>query len=135
MKPEAESDPAAARDDLREAGMIAALPLPKAAARSAYYGVFHAAEALIFERTGEVAKTHSGVRSAFSRLLLGAAETDVALSRTLMTGCGDKEVADYGIGPRRIVTERDAAEMIEAAARFVARIAEPMAAPPFPGPA
>jgi len=48
--------------------------LPSAAARSAYYCVFHTAEALIFEMTGKVAKTHSGVRAEFARLMPGEAD-------------------------------------------------------------
>ena len=38
------------------------------AARTAYLAGFHAAQALIFERTGKIAKTHRGVRNAISRL-------------------------------------------------------------------
>ena len=35
------------------------------AARLAYYAQFHAAQALIFERTGKISKTHKGVGSQF----------------------------------------------------------------------
>ncbi len=42
--------------------MVAALPLPRLAARSAYLAAFHAAEALIIEETGKVAQTHAGVQ-------------------------------------------------------------------------
>jgi uncharacterized protein (UPF0332 family) len=56
-----------ARDDLDDAKKIAALGLAKIAARSAYYAAFNAAEALIVERTGKIAKTHSGVRAEFAR--------------------------------------------------------------------
>jgi uncharacterized protein (UPF0332 family) len=49
------------------------------AARTAYLAAFHAAQALIFERTGKVAKTHRGVRTAFARL----AEKDRRVDRTL----------------------------------------------------
>lgn len=133
MRPVAAAYLATAHDDLREAGMIAALPLAKAAARSAYYAAFHAAEALIFERTGKVVKTHSGVHSAFSRLLIGAAETDIALGRILNKGYDYKDLADDGTGKGRVVTEEDAADMIADAARFVARVAELLASPPDAG--
>jgi uncharacterized protein (UPF0332 family) len=38
------------------------------AGRAAYLAAFHAAEALIFERTGKVPKTHKGVNIEFLRL-------------------------------------------------------------------
>ncbi len=133
MTPEAEAYLATAREDLREAGLIAALPLAKAAARSAYYAAFHAAEGFLFERTGKVVRTHSGVRSEFSRLLIGAVGVDATLGQTLNKGYGYKDVADYGTGKGRVITDRDAAEMIEAATRFVARVAELLAASPSAG--
>ena len=129
MKAEAAAYLATAREDLREAGLIAALPLTKAAARSAYYATFHAAEALIFERTGKVVKTHSGVRSEFSRSLIGAAGDDTALGRILNKGYGYKDLADYGTGKNGVVTDEDASAMIADAARFVDRVAELLAAP------
>ena len=57
-----------ARSDLSDAKKVAAIGLAHVAARSAYFVAFHAAEAVIFERTGKIAKTHSGVRSEFARL-------------------------------------------------------------------
>ena len=69
MTPEAKDYLDKARDDLDDARKIIAIPLAKIAARTAYYAAFHAAEAFIIERTGKVAKTHSGVRTEFARLL------------------------------------------------------------------
>jgi hypothetical protein len=57
-----------ARTCLADAQRIAALPLPRFAAREAYYAAFHAAEAYIFEHTGKAATTHRGVHSEFARL-------------------------------------------------------------------
>jgi uncharacterized protein (UPF0332 family) len=37
--------------------------------RAAYLAGFHAAQALISERTGRIAKSHSGARIAFARLV------------------------------------------------------------------
>ena len=121
MTPEAAAYLAMAREDLHEAGLIAALPLAKTATRSAYYAAFHAAEALIFERTGKIVKTHTGVRSEFSRLLMKTA--DAALVQTLSKGYGFKDLADYGSGKNRVVTDEDAASMIDDATRFVDRVA------------
>ena len=69
MTPEAKDCLDKARDDLDDARKIVAIHLAKVAARSAYYAAFHAAGALTIERTGKVAKTHSGVRTEFARLL------------------------------------------------------------------
>ena len=69
MTPEAKAYLEKARDDLQDGLKIARIPLAKVAARSAYYAVFHAAEALIIEHNGRVAKTHSGVRTELARLL------------------------------------------------------------------
>jgi uncharacterized protein (UPF0332 family) len=41
------------------------------AGRNAYLAAFHAAQALIFERSGKVAKTHRGVHAEFNRLVKG----------------------------------------------------------------
>ena len=57
MTPEAESYLAKAREDLSDARQIASIGLAKVAARSAYYAAFHAAEALIVDKTGNVAKS------------------------------------------------------------------------------
>jgi uncharacterized protein (UPF0332 family) len=68
MKPETADFLDKAREDLADGRKIAAIPLPKVAARCAYFAAFHAAESLIYELSGKIAKTHSGVRSEFSRL-------------------------------------------------------------------
>jgi uncharacterized protein (UPF0332 family) len=64
VKPEAGYYLAKAHQDLSDARQIFAIALANVAARSAYY----AAEALLVEKTGRIAKTHSGVRSEFGRL-------------------------------------------------------------------
>ena len=45
--------------EIRREGIMG-IGLHRAAARSAYYAAFHAAEALIHARTGRAAKTHAG---------------------------------------------------------------------------
>ena len=79
MTPEAKDYLDKARDHLDEARKIAAIGLAKAAARSAYYAAFHAAQAFIVERTGKIAKTHSGVRSEFARLAKDTPRIDKTL--------------------------------------------------------
>ncbi len=133
MKPETAAYLATAHDHLREARVIVAIPLTRIAARSAYIAAFHAAQALVFERAGKVVKTHSGIRSEFSRIMLGATGTDAALGKVLSKGYGYKDLADYSTGPDRIVTAADAEAMIDDAARFVARVADILAEAPSPG--
>jgi uncharacterized protein (UPF0332 family) len=94
VTPEAEASLIRARRDLDEARMVAALPLARAAARSAYYAAFHAAEAFIVDRSGKIAKTHRGVHSEFARLIKDRAEDDRRLGRTLLDGYRYKELAD-----------------------------------------
>lgn len=57
-----------------KAGLAAAAIAPalaENAARDAYLTAFHAAKAVIFERTGVAAKTHGGVHAEFNRLARG----------------------------------------------------------------
>ena len=83
---------------------------------------FHGAQALIFMRTGKVAKTHRGVHGQFAKL----AATDLQLGglhRFLSHAYNLKAVADYAVGPDADVPLAEAAEALETAAQFVDRIA------------
>ena len=97
------------------------------AARAAYLAGFHAAQALISERTGRIAKTHSGMRSAFGRLVKGDPRIDRTLTRFLGQAYKLKEVTDYGTGPQATVSASEAWEMIETAEGFVAQIGQILA--------
>ena len=57
-----------ARQGLSNAHAKLGIRLANDAGRNAYLAVFHAAQALIFERKGKVAKSHRGVQSEFRRL-------------------------------------------------------------------
>ena len=129
MTPEVAAHLARAREGLDEERLIATVRLARVAARSAYLAAFHAAEALVIARTGKVAKTHAGVHAEFARLTRDLPASDGALRRILGRGYAFKELADYGTGPSRVVTDADAAAMIADAARFVDRVAELLAAP------
>jgi uncharacterized protein (UPF0332 family) len=95
-----------ARATLADAEKIAAVPLPHVGAREAYYAVYHAAEAYIFEQTGKVATTHRGVRSEFGRLARRNPGIDRELTRFLATAYQLKVTADYGIGPTAVSIRR-----------------------------
>ena len=70
MTPEAEEHLDKAREALIKArGLLDVMHYSDEAARAAYQAEFHAAQALISERTGRIAKSRSGVRSTFARLV------------------------------------------------------------------
>ena len=122
MTPEGRSYLAKAQEDLNDARKIADIGLAKVAARSAYYAAFHAAEALIFERTGKIAKTHTGVRSEFSRPMKETPNFDRSLTAFLAKAYTFREIGNYGIGPAAIITMEEAEEALAAARQFVEKV-------------
>lgn len=102
--------------------------MPKLPAEQPNLAVFHAAQALIFERTGRVAKTHRGLHAQFSRLTHGNSTLGDELSAFLSRAYNFKAVADYEIGPDATVPLADAVAAIETAANFVSRVAAALAA-------
>lgn len=96
------------------------MQVPRIAGREAYLSAFHAAEALVHDRTGKVAKTHRGVRSEFARLTRGDARVDRSLAEFLAQAYELKSIADYGTGREAVITAETAAAAIETAARFIA---------------
>jgi uncharacterized protein (UPF0332 family) len=119
VKPEAADYFNKARDDLNDATKIAAIGLAKVAAKAAYYAAFHAAEAFIVERTGKIARTHSGLRSEFARLARATPEIDKAFSVFLAKAYKYKEICDYGVGRGAVITKAEADDAVENAARFI----------------
>ena len=123
MTPEADAHLRKAQSELDDAGRMVAIGLARASARAAYYAAFHAAEAYIVEQTGKIAKTHSGVRSEFARLLKLAGNTDRSLTTILARAYKFKEAGDYGVGPEAFVTIGEAEDIIFSARRVVAEVA------------
>ena len=126
MKPETERYLDKAGQALREARAVAGIDLAEAAGRAAYLAMFHAAQALIFERIGKVPKTHHGVHAQFSRLARNEPRIG-ELPRFLSQAYDFKTVADYEIGPDATVPLPEAISAIEGAQRFIDRIAELLA--------
>ena len=123
MKPETERYLDKARQGLNEARAVAGIELAEAAGRAAYLAMFHAAQALIFERIGKVPKTHHGLHAQFSRLARHEQRIG-ELPRVLSQAYDFKTVADYEIGPDATVPLAEAISTIEAAQRFIDRIVE-----------
>lgn len=123
MTPEAAAYLERARDNLNKATRIAAIGLPKPAARFAYYAALRAAQALIIDRRGRTAKAHPEVRSEFARLSREIPGIGDALPVFLAKAYKYKEIGDYAVGGGADVTMADAREMVMDAARFVDCIA------------
>jgi uncharacterized protein (UPF0332 family) len=134
VSPEARAYLDKARRALQEAGAVLDIDLTEAAGRAAYLAAFHAAQALIFQRAGTIAKTHSGVRSEFARLTRGDPAFDRDLSAFLARAYALKEVADYETGENAVVPRERAETAIETAARFLDCISHALAEPSAQGP-
>jgi uncharacterized protein (UPF0332 family) len=89
------------------------------AGRAAYLAAYHAAQALISERTGKIAKTHAGANSQFNLLTRGDPRVDAELRRFLPQAYNLKAVADYQAEPDSIVPAERVEAAIGTALRFV----------------
>jgi uncharacterized protein (UPF0332 family) len=122
LKPETKAYLARAEEALSDAKRILAINIPGQAARLAYYAAFHAAKALVFERTGKIHKSHDGVRAAFNQLSRSEASIDLALRKFLTRAYDFKIIADYDMAPAGKTTPERAVNAVAEAERFVATI-------------
>lgn len=129
MTPEAERFLQKAGTHLEHARVMLGVDLNEDAGRAAYLAGFHAAQALIFERTGKVLKTHEGVQSEFYRLTKDDPRCPDDLRIFLSQAYNLKAIADYETGPGSVVPPERAAAAIETAGRFVDFIARLTAKP------
>jgi uncharacterized protein (UPF0332 family) len=123
MTPEASRFLDKARRCLADARTSLGFGLSNDAGRGAYLAAFHAAQAVIFERTGKAAKTHQGVQSTFHRLARDEPRIDKAWPPFLTQAYNLKAVADYETGPDSDIPPERAAAALETASRFVEGIA------------
>ena len=98
MKAETAAYLANAAEALEDAKAILGIRIPRQAARLAYYVQFHAAQALIFERTDRGAKTHRGVKIQFHKLTNEDTGLDCSLAGDLAATYHFKEAAGYETG-------------------------------------
>ena len=125
MTPEAQGHLHKARDELAKARtVLEQLHYGDEAGRLAYLAAFHAAQALIVERTSRSAKTHAGVHSQFHLLTKNDERVEAHLRGFLSDGFDLKTISDYSVGPDATVSSDEARAAIETATRFVDRIAE-----------
>ena len=127
MKPQTASYLAAADKALVEPSGVLAINFSEQAARLAYYAEFHAAQALIFERTTKVAKTHKGVRKLFYSLAQSESGMDTQLAGHLDNDYQFKQIADYETGSGAVVSREEASAAIARAEHFVANVKQVLA--------
>jgi uncharacterized protein (UPF0332 family) len=116
-----------AREFLAKAEGMFANDWPDEAGRAAYLAGMHAAQALIFERTGKVIKRHRGVHGEFGRLAKDEPRFDIELRAFLGRAYNLKAIADYETGPNAQVSAESARTAIATARRFVERVTEMLA--------
>ena len=109
-----------ARKLIGEADAMLTIPLHDAAGRAAYLAGFHAAQALISEKTGRSVKTHKGVHSELHRLTKDDPNFTPDLRSFLSQAYNLKAIADYETGPDAGISPERAVSAVETARRFVA---------------
>jgi uncharacterized protein (UPF0332 family) len=112
---------------LREAEAMLKIGLNDAAGRTAYLAAFHAAQALISEKTGRTVKTHKGVHTEFQRLTRDDRHFPSGLRVFLSHAYSLKAIADYETGPGAQVSAEQATQALEQAKPFVAHLAKLLA--------
>lgn len=90
---------------------------PDFAAARAYYAMFYAAEALLFER-GLQFRKHGSVHGAFGEQFVRSGAMDPRFHRWLLDAFDTRIQGDYGVDA--VVTNEEAQVMIERATMFVA---------------
>lgn len=109
-----------AENHLERGHIMLGVGLNEDAARASYLAAFHAAQALICERTGKVAKTHRGVQSEFFRLTKDDPHFTPDKRIFLSQAYNFKATADYETAPptsrqnrqSRLSKERAASPML-----------------------
>ncbi len=102
MTPEAARLLEASHERLADATAILGMGIHYVAAREAYLAAYGAAEALLLERTGRIAKTHRGLRTEFSRIAHGEPAIDSTLTRFLAEAYELKSAADLLVNAREM---------------------------------
>ncbi len=128
MKPETAAYLEKADQALDKARRVLGIGIADEAGRHAYYAQFHAAQAMIFERTSKIAKSHKGVSHQFHRLTKTEPRLTPQLAASLSASYHFKEVADYETGPVAMIAVADASEAIAAAEAFVSSVRTAIAA-------
>ena len=119
-----------ARELLDQAETIFGTGLYEPAGRTAYLAGFHAAQALIFETTGRIYKSHGGLQGEFRRLVRNDPRVDDHIRAFLGRTYDLKAIADYETGPGSHISAEKAREAVDSAHRFVECLTGLIPAPP-----
>jgi len=122
VTPEAERFLQNADDHLERGQTMLAAGLNYDAGRATYLAAFHASQAIIFERTGKVAKTNKGVNIEFLRVTKDDPRFTPDQRGFLSQAYDFKAVPDYDTGPIAEVSTQQAADAIQVARKFVATV-------------
>ena len=129
MKPKTEDYLQAVERSLSKARIVLGVDVFDQAGRLAYYAMFHAAQALIFERTDRIPKTHKGVNRQFHRFVLHEPGLRPQFAADLSKAYLLKETADYETGAGELSSRPEAEHAIVAAERFLIQIRETLSQP------
>ena len=129
MTPESDRFLQKAEKHLERGHTMLGVGLDEDAGRAAYLAAFHAAQALIFERTGKVHKTHKGVQTEFLRLTKNAPDFPSDQRIFLSQAYNLKAIADYETGSGSEVSAEKATAAVEGARRFVGVIRQALIPP------
>lgn len=113
---------AKAHQALDKARRVFAIGLYDEAGRHAYYATFHAAQALLFERSDKVYATHQGVKAEFARRAKSDPRIERKHSAFLARAYSLKTAADYETGAAATVSAAQVSEAISLADETVAVI-------------
>ena len=94
--------------------------LPEDAARTAYIACFQLAQAVNFEKSGKVAKTHKGVQAEFYLQTSSDVLVDRNLRKFLAEAYQYKYAADYATGMEEATSSAEAEQAVATASRFFA---------------
>jgi uncharacterized protein (UPF0332 family) len=108
-----------ARELLDQAEAVLQIGLYEPAGRTAYLAGFHAAQALIFETTGRIYKSHGGLHGEFRRLVRHDPRVDDQIRAFLGRTYDLKAIADYLTGPGSHISAEMAREAVDSARQFV----------------
>lgn len=116
-----------AHQELAVVQVLIAEGFPAQAVSRAYYGAFYAAEAALL-MVGEARSKHSGVISAFHRLIVHGEGLDPEVGKLLQSLFARRGQADYSAQP---VPAEEAPAALADAARVVAAVEEWIASRPL----
>jgi uncharacterized protein (UPF0332 family) len=131
VTPEAERILQKAEKHLERGQVMLGVALTDDAGRAAYLASFHAAQAVIFERTGKVVKTHRGVQSEFLRLTKDDPQVTPDQRIFLSQAYNFKAMADYDGGPGGELSAEEASVALERGRGFVDTVRRVLTPPSF----